>query len=216
MSKRYPNPMSNRKGNDVRHIATLLCLASAAVPVCVAAQQDDAQTASPPQTIDILVDTAPQDETVENCSPQQEDAAAISGEIVVCRRITGNENRLYSKKEAEERYARETMNQGTIAAPDVAGAGIFRGPATMSGLCFVPPCPKPPAYMVDFSEIPEAPPGSDADRIARGLPPLGSREAMPLDEDKPGELTVPETAAPADSGEVNPRESASPAEPPSD
>jgi len=193
-----------------------LVLTVISTPFAVAAQESDARAASPPQTIDILVDTAPQDETVENCSPQQEDAAAISGEIVVCRRITGNENRLYSKKEAEERYARETMNQGTIAAPDVVGAGIFRGPATISGLCFVPPCPKPPAYMVDFSEIPEAPPGSDADRIARGLPPLGSREAVPLDEDLPKELTVPEPDALADSEDVNPQELASPAEPPSD
>lgn len=44
---------------------------------------------------------------------------------------------------------------GPPPAPDVAGPGIFKGPATVSGLCFIPPCPKPPAYLIDFSELPE-------------------------------------------------------------
>ena len=63
----------------------------------------------------------------------------------------------------------------TGQAPDVSGPGIFTGPATVGGLCFLPPCPKPPVYMIDLSALPEAPPGSDADRIARGLAPRGSR-----------------------------------------
>ncbi|WP_279351659.1 hypothetical protein [Erythrobacter litoralis] len=170
----------------------------------------DGRTTSPPVAIDIKVDTTPQDNQVEDCSPQQEDAAAISGEIVVCRRVTGSENRLYSKDDAQQRYAEETMNEGIIAAPDVAGAGIFRGPATVSGLCFVPPCPRPPAYMVDFSTIPEAPPGSDADRIARGLAPLGSRAEAPLDP-PPAESEAPIS----DDETVSPPESASPAAEPS-
>ncbi len=181
------------------------------------AQELEAQSASPPQVIDILIDTAPQDETFENCSPDEQDAATISGEIVVCRRSTGAENRLYSKEDAERRYARETMNQGLIAAPDVAGAGIFRGPATISSLCFIPPCPTPPAYMIDFSTVPEAPPGSDADRIARGLPAGGGRQAAPLEElDRPVTLTLPDLDAGAEPGAVSPPGSASPAAPPSD
>ena len=181
------------------------------------AQELEAQSASPPQAIDILIEPSPQDATYENCSPEQEDAAAISGVIIVCRRITGSENRLYSKQEAEERYARETMNEGLIAAPDVAGAGIFRGPATVSGLCLIPPCPPPPAYMIDFSALPDAPPGSDADRIARGLPPVGARKTPPMQgSDEPIALSLPDPDVEADPEEPSPRGSASPEEPQSD
>jgi hypothetical protein len=43
---------------------------------------------------------------------------------------------------------------GPPPAPDVAGDGIFKGKATFSG-CMIPPCPPPPAYMIDFSKLPE-------------------------------------------------------------
>ena len=196
-------------------VAPLLSFAAVLTSFTAHAQDGDGQSASPPQTIDILFDTVPPDETIEDCSPQQEDAAAISGEIVVCRRISGNEHRLYSKDEAERRYARETMDQGTIPAPDVAGAGIFRGPTTVSGLCFIPPCPPPPAYIIDFSELPEPPPGSDADRIARGLPPLGTRDQAPAaSAQEPTSADEQETQA--TEGGANRSVSASPAVAPSD
>ena len=34
--------------------------------------------------------------------------------------------------------------------------------------CFIPPCPRPMPILIDLKAIPEAPPGSDADRIAKG------------------------------------------------
>jgi hypothetical protein len=34
----------------------------------------------------------------------------------------------------------------------------------------------PPALIIDVEALPQAPAGSDADRIARGLPPLGQEE----------------------------------------
>ncbi|MDM7955372.1 hypothetical protein [Blastomonas sp.] len=43
---------------------------------------------------------------------------------------------------------------GPPPAPDVAGDGIFKGKATFSG-CMIPPCPPPPAYLIDFSKLPE-------------------------------------------------------------
>ncbi|MFK4004822.1 hypothetical protein [Qipengyuania sp. NPDC077563] len=132
-----------------------------------------AQTGRAPGKIDIRVDTTPEAGTYEDCEDDQ-DAAIITGEIVVCRKRSDEENRLYDKESAERRHAQRTMNHNEIPAPDVAGDGIFRGPATVSGLCFIPPCPKPPAYMIDFATLPDAPPGSDADRIARGLAPRGN------------------------------------------
>ncbi|MFN2099159.1 hypothetical protein [Altererythrobacter sp. MF3-039] len=111
---------------------------------------------------------------MEDCSDEQE-AAILTGEIIVCRRKRDQSQfRVSSEDEAESRYARETMNAGDPRAPDVAGPGIFRGPATVSGLCFIPPCPPPPAYMIDFDELPETPPGSDAERAGQGLAPRGN------------------------------------------
>lgn len=52
--------------------------------------------------------------------------------------------------------------------PSYPGVVVARG-------CFIPPCPPPPVYYIDVAALPEAPPGSDADRIARGLAPRGSR-----------------------------------------
>lgn len=134
-----------------------------------------ALAAAPPERIDILVDPVPKQAASEaDCRTDQE-AAVITREIVVCgERERDLDQRLYTDDENETRYAQATMNKGNPRAPDVTGDYIFKGPATVSGLCFLAKCPPPPAYFVDVAALPEAPPGSDADRIARGLPPLGS------------------------------------------
>ena len=120
---------------------------------------------------------------MEDCSQEQE-AAILSGEIIVCRRKVDQEQyRISSDDEAETRYAEATMNKGNPQTPDVAGAGIFRGPATVSGLCLIPPCPPPPAYLIDFDALPDTPEGSDADRVGQGLAPLGNRGNTPPDDD---------------------------------
>ena len=129
----------------------------------------EAQTGEPPERIDIRIDTAP-DPIVETECEDEQDAAQLTGEIVVCGTRTGNENRLYDRETAQRRHAERTKGPQPV---DVAGPGIFRGKPTISGMCFIPPCPKEPAYMIDFSSLPDTPPGSDADRIARGLAPRG-------------------------------------------
>jgi hypothetical protein len=120
-------------------------------------------------------------------------APASPDEIVVCAADQDQDQfRVRSDRDAEDDYARETMNKGDPKAPDVAGPGIFRGAPTVGSLCIpgLQKCPPPPAIMVDFSQLPEAPPGSDADRIARGLPPLGN-------DGDPTE-TMPQAAPPPD------------------
>lgn len=114
---------------------------------------------------------------VEECE-RETDAASISGEIIVCREITVDGSHYYSgdRDAARQRYADETQYADALQTPDVAGPGIFRGPATVGKLCIpgLQKCPPPPALIVDVTALPKAPPGSDADRIARGLPPIGN------------------------------------------
>ncbi|MCJ2187242.1 hypothetical protein [Novosphingobium beihaiensis] len=82
------------------------------------------------------------------------------GEIVVC---APDEEEFRVKSTAElDPNSPEALDDGRLHTPDVAGAGIFKGKATASfGSVTVP-------YIIDLSEIPEAPAGSDADKIAKG------------------------------------------------
>lgn len=108
-------------------------------------------------------------------APQPDCEQPEGNEIVVCARLEEQSQfRIRSDEDSENAYAAATMNKGDPKAPDVSGPGIFQGPATVRG-CFpgLQKCPPPPAYMVDFEELPDAPPGSDADRISRGLAPRG-------------------------------------------
>jgi len=139
-----------------------------------------------PRPINILI-TVPRGDVNEAQAQECEDnadAATISGDIVVCRRLGESGENYYSgsREDARKRYARETAFEGDPQAPNVAGGGIFRGPATVSGQCLIPPCPPPRALLIDVESLPEAPEGSDADRIARGLPPLGQDENLTEEE----------------------------------
>ncbi|WP_373488649.1 hypothetical protein [Blastomonas sp.] len=84
-------------------------------------------------------------EREKRCQPSK------SGEdIVVCADVDPN---------AQFRVPADTEGRmatgGPPPAPDVAGDGIFKGKATVSGLCLIPPCPPPAAYFIDYSKLPE-------------------------------------------------------------
>lgn len=134
-----------------------------------------AARAEPPERIDILVDPVPRQAVRDEDCQADREAAVITGEIVVCgEREQALDQRLYDDEQNENRYARETMDKDNPAPPDVTGEYVFKGPPTVSGLCILAKCPPPPAYFVDVAALPDAPAGSDADRVAQGLPPLGS------------------------------------------
>ena len=167
---------------------------------------DAPTSALPPQQIDILAPPptteAANAAVVKECEDQRE-AGIVGGEIVVCRALEIDTSQLFSGSREEwlRRYARATQGANTIAPPDVAGEGIFRGPPTISGLCFIPPCPKDPALIVDVEAIPPPPAGSDAERIAQGLAPLEGDEAPLSAEDrrrKEADLGLPEMQIPED------------------
>lgn len=167
----------------------------------------EAPVGEPPQRIDILA-PPPEAEAanaalVKECKDQRE-AGVVAGEIVVCRALETDTAQLYSgSREAWlKAYAERTQNAGTIPPPDVAGPGIFRGPATVSGLCIFAPCPLDAALIIDVEAIPPPPKGSDAERVAQGLAPLEGDDAPLSGEDRArveAELGLPrvEGAAPS-------------------
>ncbi|MDJ0644277.1 MAG: hypothetical protein QNJ15_15795 [Erythrobacter sp.] len=119
-----------------------------------------------------------QDEiAVERCEDEA-DIARVAGEIIVCRDLGEASDGAWDKSDWERRYAAATQGP----KPVFQDAGGLQFPAegslatitvTLSGVCVIPPCPRESALLIDVEALPEAPPGSDADRIARGLPPLG-------------------------------------------
>lgn len=167
-----------------------------------------AQRGSPPERIDLLAAQGEYEGPLEDCSEEQE-AAAISGEIVVCRRKADTSPYGFDKEEWESRYADKTRDKGDPRAPDLEphypGVVVARG-------CFIPPCPPPPALFIDVTALPKAPPGSDADRIARGLAPRGHDGAAPAALKE--ELGLP--PALSTDRQVSPSGSASPEAEPSD
>ena len=93
------------------------------------------------------------------CDKESEDPNVI----VVCAELEKQEQfRVRTDEEAESDYARETMNKGNPATPNVDGDGIFKGPATFK---LAPPTVP---LIIDLEDIPVAPEGSDADLIGKG------------------------------------------------
>ena len=103
----------------------------------------------------------------EVCAARQ-DAATISGEIVVCgaRRDDAHVSG-YDPLAAERRHAERT--KGSMGA-DVEGSGghlIYRaeGSVLMVGVKATMGRPREPAELIDVEALPEAPAGSDAARV---------------------------------------------------
>lgn len=143
---------------------------------------DPTPPAPPPRPrINVLV-TVPRGEVnqaqVLECEDRA-DAGTISGEIVVCRQIgdDGSNSLSGSRTAAQKRYAEETAFKDIPRAPEAFG---IPNHGNSIGFGSVPP----PALLIDVTALPKAPPGSDADRIARGLPPLGQNGELTEEEEK--------------------------------
>lgn len=143
---------------------------------------DPTPLAPPPRPrINVLV-TVPRGEVnqaqVLECEDRA-DAGTISGEIVVCRQIgdDGSNSLSGSRTAAQKRYAEETAFADVPRAPEAFG---IPNHGNSIGFGSVPP----PALLIDVTALPKAPPGSDADRIARGLPPLGQNGELTEEEEK--------------------------------
>ncbi len=161
----------------------------------LAAQDDTAGTPpapvaepAPAQPMDVpprprvnLMVTVPRGEVndaqVQECRDDA-DAGTISGEIVVCREVGSDGTGLTgNREETQKRYAQETMLKGAPRAPEAFG---IPNHGNAIGFGKAPP----PALMIDVAALPKAPPGSDADRIAQGLAPLGEDRELTEEEEK--------------------------------
>jgi hypothetical protein len=149
----------------------------------------DAPTGRPPEKIDILASTptseAANEAVLKECEDQRE-AGVVAGEIVVCRQLEVPTDQLFSgSREAWLKdYAARTQAANTVPPPDVDGTGLPNGMAPLVTIrgCFVPPCPKEAALMIDVEAIETPPAGSDAERVAQGLAPVEGDDA-PLSDD---------------------------------
>ncbi len=139
---------------------------------------------------------------LERCD-EEIDAATVSRTIIVCRKRTDAAASGFDKEKWEKDYAKRTLGQQPV---EVAGEGITGkhaagGGGTIRG--FLPgllKCPPPPALIIDVTALLQAPTGSDADRIARGLPPIGNDtgDRIPTElESKRDETSPAESEEPA-------------------
>lgn len=193
--------MSSNAVPAARFYPSLFLLASLlAFPVAVAAQSDAAVTqdetsasaedvgADAAQTepasaanrfgnVNLSV-TVPRNESdravAEKCEREAE-AGKVAGEIVVCRQLGEASDGSWDSEKWKKEYAERTAFKGAPATPNTFGIPNHGNPI---GFGKAPP----PAIFIDVEALPEAPEGSDADRIARGLPPLGKDAELTPEE----------------------------------
>jgi hypothetical protein len=153
--------------------------ATQAAPAEPAPQPQVEEEDEEPRRINLSI-TVPREEAsqaqLQECRDRA-DAGEISGEILVCRQLEdrGKSYATGTRSETQKRYAQETAFKNAPRTPDVSGLpNNGRG----IGIGGVPP----PALIIDVEALPDAPAGSDADRIARGLPPLGQDEDLSEEE----------------------------------
>ena len=148
-----------------------------------AEEEPDAPPPPPPArpAINLSV-TVPRDEpdiVAQQVCEERNDASRVANEIIVCRDLGEASDGVFNKEDWERRYAERTKLKNGARAPDFIAdckdQGMPFGCVSLGG-------PPPPVYIVDFDALPEAPEGSDADRIARGLPPLDRRELSAEEE----------------------------------
>ena len=93
----------------------------------------------------------------------------LGGEIVVCGQAEDQSKyRVQSSGDLDPTGA--GARGGGPRAPDLGT--VYPGMVVARG-CFIPPCPPPMPVLIDLKALPDAPPGSDAERVGQGLAPRG-------------------------------------------
>jgi hypothetical protein len=112
------------------------------------------------------------DKVIEERCEREADVGRVQGEIVVCRQLGEATDGSFDKEEFERSYAERTQGEKPV---NTFG---LRELANSISIGSVPEA----AIMIDVEALPQAPEGSDADRIARGLPPLGQSDELSPEE----------------------------------
>lgn len=95
-----------------------------------------------------------EEETAQVCSEASGDEIVVCGESV-------DPDRYRVPSDTDRGVVRDEVPRAPDLEPKYPGVTVARG-------CFIGPCPRPMPVMIDLKAIPEAPEGSDADRIAKG------------------------------------------------
>ncbi|MBV7258430.1 hypothetical protein [Erythrobacter crassostreae] len=142
-------------------------------------EQDEPPPALEPDNGTLEIDlkakavSKPQDPILVKECEDEADAARLANEIVVCRRRDDTAFSGFDKADFERRYAEAT--QGPKPVPVDRSGLRAPGGAPMAPLVTVKfGRVAEPSLFINVAALPKAPAGSDADRIARGLPPLGA------------------------------------------
>jgi hypothetical protein len=97
--------------------------------------------------------------------PNDDCERSSDGQIVVCAGDQENEKYRVKPTSEVDPESDEALDDGVPRAPDFAESCKKAGQdKACIGFGSVPP----PTYFIDFDELPDAPEGSDADRISKG------------------------------------------------
>lgn len=134
------------------------------------AQDAPPTSAPPPVTAEQALAAAQEVYGPPDLRPRAECPAPTSGgEIVVCAEIEDpSQYRVQSSGDLDPTGA--GARGGGPRAPELGTA--YPGVVVARG-CFIPPCPPPMPVLIDLKALPDAPPGSDAERMGQGLAPRG-------------------------------------------
>ena len=147
-----------------RSVAVIMaiCVAAAGAGGAARAQAFSDEAAAEPRSdaeLQAMIDAA---RARTSAIRKRDCGSAAPGEIVVCAPDETPRFRIPSTSESNPRSP-QALNDGVPRAPDFSG-GSCKGEAGCIGFGWAPP----PIYIIDMKAIPEPPPGSDADKIAKG------------------------------------------------
>jgi len=140
----------------------LLILLAAAAPVPALAQTEPASKAAPDSDAAMArkLLTSP---TITGNKPKCYERSP-TGDIVVCA-PDNDQFRIKSTAE-EDPNSRQALDDGRLHPPNVSGLPDC-SPGSKNGCIGIGRAP-PPLYIIDLDAIPQAPAGSDADKVAKG------------------------------------------------
>lgn len=140
-------------------LLVLVAMAPGAAPSIAQEAEGDARPLTAAQRAQAMIDEERQFVKPRALRPDCPAPDPLNKAIVVCAPDTSQHYRVPPSSDDPHDTG---GSRGGLTPPDMYG-----GPPC-TGLCVRGGYAPPPVYYIDLSKIPEAPPGSDADKIAKG------------------------------------------------